>query len=113
MSAKSVDPHTGRQLAVYREHTRRQVESAVARAHRAFLSWRQVPVTERAKRLRRLAQLTIARADEFARLAAMEMGKPVSQGKAEAEKCAAGCEFYARHARAWLADEHPPEAPRG
>ena len=33
-----------------------------------------------------------------ARTMALEMGKPLSQGAAEAEKCASVCEYYAEHA---------------
>src|SRR5262249_5511074 len=34
-----------------------------------------------------------------------EMGKPLAQGVAEAEKCAWVCEYYAEHAAAQLADD--------
>ena len=36
---------------------------------------------------------------------ALEMGKPLKQGIAEAEKCALGCDYYAEHAEAHLAPE--------
>jgi succinate-semialdehyde dehydrogenase/glutarate-semialdehyde dehydrogenase len=36
---------------------------------------------------------------------ALEMGKPLVQGKAEVEKCAWVCDYYAEHAAAFLADE--------
>src|SRR5260370_15819580 len=36
---------------------------------------------------------------------ALEMGKPLAQGRAEAEKCGWACEYYAEHAAAFLADE--------
>src|SRR5262245_28737456 len=36
---------------------------------------------------------------------ALEMGKPISQGLAEVEKCAGNCDFYAEHAASFLADE--------
>ena len=45
------------------------------------------------------------RKEEFARLMALEMGKPLKQGISEAEKCALGCDYYAEHAEAHLAPE--------
>lgn len=45
------------------------------------------------------------RREEFATLMAAEMGKPLKQGIAEAEKCALGCEYYADHAEAHLTTE--------
>ncbi|RZK59695.1 MAG: NAD-dependent succinate-semialdehyde dehydrogenase, partial [Hymenobacter sp.] len=38
-------------------------------------------------------------------LMAIEMGKPVRDGRAEAQKCAACCDYYAAHAPGFLADE--------
>src|SRR3989442_3388545 len=34
---------------------------------------------------------------------ALEMGKPLAQGEAEAEKCAWACDYYAEHAEQFLA----------
>ena len=55
--------------------------------------------------MKKAAAILRARKDEFARLMALEMGKPLKQGIAEAEKCALGCDYYADHAEAHLAPE--------
>ena len=55
--------------------------------------------------LRRAAALLRERQDELARLMALEMGKPLREGRAEAQKCATCCEYYADHGAAFLADE--------
>jgi succinate-semialdehyde dehydrogenase/glutarate-semialdehyde dehydrogenase len=36
---------------------------------------------------------------------ALEMGKPVAQGRGEADKCASCCDYYAEHAERFLAPE--------
>ena len=46
-----------------------------------------------------------ARRDEFAALMTAEMGKPVSDGRAEIDKCASACEHFATHAAGYLARE--------
>ena len=48
--------------------------------------------------MRRAAELLRERADELARLMAVEMGKPLADGRAEAVKCALCCDYYAEHA---------------
>jgi succinate-semialdehyde dehydrogenase/glutarate-semialdehyde dehydrogenase len=52
-----------------------------------------------------VAELLRRRQHELAHLMAIEMGKPVHDGRAEAQKCAACCDYYAAHAEAFLADE--------
>lgn len=63
----------------------------------------RLPMAQRGDALRRAADLLEARQDDFARLMAEEMGKPVTQGKAEVVKCATGCRHYADHGESMLA----------
>ena len=69
----------------------------------AFELFRSAAFEERAAGLKRAADLLEEGRDGFARLMAKEMGKPVAQGKAEAEKCAKVCRYYAEHGAAMLA----------
>jgi succinate-semialdehyde dehydrogenase/glutarate-semialdehyde dehydrogenase len=111
MSLVSIDPATGRRLKSYDIFAPRQIEASLARAQSAFLGWRELSPAGRARHLRALARTLRAQAGDLASLAAAEMGKPVAQGRAELEKSALTCEFYARHGGAWLADERPPDSP--
>ncbi len=52
-----------------------------------------------------LADLIRSRTDELASLITLEMGKPITQSRAECEKCAWLCEYFADHAEAFLADQ--------
>src|SRR5690349_14445236 len=55
--------------------------------------------------MRGAALLLRAKKGEYADAMAREMGKPVTQGESETEKCAWVCEWYAEPAAALLADE--------
>ncbi|HEX2852969.1 MAG TPA: NAD-dependent succinate-semialdehyde dehydrogenase [Opitutaceae bacterium] len=112
MSFVSINPATGQRLSIHRAFASTQISAAMAKAHAAFLGWRELSPSGRASHLRAVARVLREQGDELARLAAEEMGKPVAQGRAEVEKCAGVCEFYARHARDWLADQRPSGAPQ-
>jgi succinate-semialdehyde dehydrogenase/glutarate-semialdehyde dehydrogenase len=60
---------------------------------------------ERATIVRKAGELLRARKDEYARLMTEEMGKTVDDGRAEIEKCASNCDWFADHAHEYLADE--------
>src|SRR5262249_22197990 len=78
---------------------------ALDEAQDAFGAWRQRSFVERAVPMRAFAKLLRERADRYGRLLTLEMGKPISEAKAEIEKCAWNCDFYAEHAASFLADE--------
>ncbi len=109
----SINPVTGRLIRRYREDSPRHQAAAVARAHAAFRAWRRVPVAARARLLRASARALRRDAEVYARLITDEMGKPVAQSRAEIEKCAAACEYFARFGPAFLTPERPRGAPAG
>ena len=109
----SINPATGRLIRRYREDSARRQAALVARAHAAFREWRRVPVPARTRPLRAAARVLRRDADALARLITEEMGKPVAQARAEIEKCAAACEFFARYGPGFLAPERPAGAPAG
>src|SRR5690606_6476910 len=82
-------------------------------AHAAWLRWRTTSFADRARLFRGMAERLRSRKDELARLMAIEMGKPLAQGRAEVDKCAWVCEYYAEHAENHLAhDVIPTDAVR-
>lgn len=105
MMIKTINPATGEPLASYAETTTEAATAIVRDVHEAFLRWRRVPIAERAGPMRNAAAILRAEAGELARLMAREMGKPVRDGAAEAQKCALVCDFYADNAARFLARE--------
>jgi succinate-semialdehyde dehydrogenase/glutarate-semialdehyde dehydrogenase len=100
---ESINPFTGAVVERYSEMTRAEVNQAIELVHRAQLQWRRAEFVERARVMQRAAALLRERAHEYGRLMAVEMGKPIRDGIAEANKCATGCAFYAEHAEKFLA----------
>ena len=101
----SVNPATGDIIKTYDEMTPGQAAASVAAAHDAWRAWRKTSFAERGRLMKKTATILRERKVELARLMALEMGKPVKQGKAEVEKCALGCDYYADTAETHLAPE--------
>jgi succinate-semialdehyde dehydrogenase/glutarate-semialdehyde dehydrogenase len=102
---ETINPATGEKVREYAEASAAEVGEILRRADAAFRSWRLVPFAERAAKMRRAAALLRERKDAYARLMAVEMGKPLAQGRGEADKCAWVCDYYAEHAEAFLSSE--------
>jgi len=105
MTIEAVNPATDEVLATYDEMTPASVGQIIGEVNEAFLAWRRIPFPERATPMRRAAEILRAEASELAHLMAREMGKPVRDGVAEAQKCALTCDFYAENAARFLARE--------
>lgn len=103
--AISVNPANGQQLAAYPFASDTQLDAALEQNHRAFLSWRQWSVMERAQKLRDLAVVLRDNAEAMAQMITAEMGKPITQARAEVMKSANLCDWYAEHGPAMLGGE--------
>jgi succinate-semialdehyde dehydrogenase/glutarate-semialdehyde dehydrogenase len=102
---RSINPANGNTLGETASFTATQLEAALNAAAAAAPHWRAQSLPERCRLLRTAATVLRRRAAELARLITLEMGKPVRESRAEIEKSALGCEYYADSAAAFLADE--------
>ncbi len=105
MAITSINPATGKTIKSYDEMTPEQAAAAVAQAHETWRAWRATSFAERAKPMKKTADMLRKRKDALAKLMAVEMGKPLMQGAAEVEKCAWACDYYADNAEAHLAPD--------
>ncbi len=103
MIITSIDPNTGKTLETYQAMSPTVVAATLDQADQACRAWRGSTLAERAALLTAAGQALRREADPLARLMAAEMGKPLAQGKAEAEKCAWVCDYYAEHGAEFLA----------
>lgn len=102
---RTVHPATGQLVQEYAEHSPADAAACLDRAAAAQPAWAALPFADRAAVLTRAAALLRERATSLARLATLEMGKPITQAEGEVEKCAWVCEWYAEHAERLLAAE--------
>lgn len=105
MTLKSVNPANGETLQTYEAFDDDKLESIVAALDEARHQWAATPIRERAAIVNRAGQELRKRVDECAPLITREMGKLINEARAEVEKCALACEYYAEHGEAFLADE--------
>jgi succinate-semialdehyde dehydrogenase/glutarate-semialdehyde dehydrogenase len=104
MTIESINPATGEKIKSYNLYTEKEVSDKINATHKAWLSWKETSFEQRNALLNKMAEVLISRKAELAKLMALEMGKPVTQGLAEVEKCASVCKYYAEHAKDQLAD---------
>ena len=105
MAFVSTNPASGDEIDRYPLHSAEALDSRLDRAVAGFEANRKRSAAERARRLERAAELLEDRADRYGALMTREMGKPLDQATAEAEKCAWVCRYYAENGADFLADE--------
>ncbi|GGZ30411.1 NADP-dependent succinic semialdehyde dehydrogenase [Streptomyces inusitatus] len=110
MPIATVDPTTGETRRTFEPLTAEETDRRVALARRAFDEHRATGFAHRARLLEHAADLLDEDRHSIARTMTTEMGKPITAARAEAAKCARAMRWYAAHAPALLADEHPSAA---
>jgi succinate-semialdehyde dehydrogenase/glutarate-semialdehyde dehydrogenase len=100
-----VNPLDGTTLAEIDSFTPVALETALYEASQAAPAWSATPIAERGVLLQHAAAVLRDHAEEFARLMTLEMGKPIAEARAEIEKSAWGCEYYAAEGAGFLEDE--------
>jgi succinate-semialdehyde dehydrogenase/glutarate-semialdehyde dehydrogenase len=102
---QTINPATGEPGKAYDPHSIDDAKAAAQAAQAAFLDWRRTSFDERSAVLHKAAEILRQRKDEFARLMTEEMGKTLTDGRAEVEKCAFHCDWFADHAEEYLRHE--------
>lgn len=103
MAYRTLNPFTEQTIQEFPEHTAGEVETALAKADALYhSSWSRGDIAPRLAVLARLAELLVENREQLARTMALEMGKPISQGRAEVGLCASIASYYAANAAALL-----------
>jgi succinate-semialdehyde dehydrogenase/glutarate-semialdehyde dehydrogenase len=102
---KSINPATEEVLNSFKIMEPIDIESVIKSVHAAFLKWAATDFDLRSKLMQKAADVLKAEKENYSRLMTEEMGKPINQSRAEVEKCAWVCEYYAENAKRFLSDE--------
>jgi succinate-semialdehyde dehydrogenase/glutarate-semialdehyde dehydrogenase len=102
---RTVNPATGEVVREFAALDDSEAEALLARAHAAYLQWRETSVAERVRLFSRFADLVEENVDELARLTTLEMGKPLRQAVRETSMVTGMFRYYAEHGEELLADE--------
>jgi succinate-semialdehyde dehydrogenase/glutarate-semialdehyde dehydrogenase len=111
MSYQSVNPFDGKTLKTFKEMTDAELEKALATAAKTYQTWRKKSYSERAAVISKASVLLTERADEFAKVMTLEMGKRIGEAKGEVAFSARILAYYAKNAEKFLAPVklHPTE----
>jgi aldehyde dehydrogenase (NAD+)/betaine-aldehyde dehydrogenase len=90
-----LDPSSGKEIARTADCGPEEIDRAVRAARRASRQWRKVAIAERARILRRIAELIKRDEPDLAYLEALQTGKPLKQARRDAELTARYFDFYA------------------
>ncbi len=108
MSIESVNPTTGKLIKSYTQMPFKGIQGILQKTQQSFEAWRWTDSLERSQRMKKAAEILRDRKEDLGKRMAQEMGKPITQGRAEIEKCAWACDYFASEAPRFLARETIP-----
>ena len=105
MVFRSINPYTEEVNWTYDSFSFEECEAHIENSRAAFSGWSSLSVEERTKYLARAAEVLRRNTNTYAEIITKEMGKPITQSRAEIQKCALTCDYYAKNAADFLKDE--------
>ena len=108
MKFSTLNPSTNQVIEEYSYSLLHDSKQKIFSIDKGFVKWKKTNFSERSAIFYSVAQLLREKKEHFSRLMAIEMGKPLLQGIAEVEKCAATCEYYAKNAESFLQPQSIP-----
>lgn len=104
-TVESINPFTQQTIASYPLFEITQLDVVIPQVSAAQQAWQLTSHEQRSALLRSIGNVLRRRREELAILATQEMGKTLISARAEIDKCADACDFYAEHGPAMIRDE--------
>ncbi len=105
MEFYSTNPYNGEQVGKYTAQTTEETKKVLDLSGEVFKDWSKTSLSSRTGLLKKAAQILRDNVEEYAQMITQEMGKPISESRAEVNKCAWVCDYYAENAVEFLAPE--------
>ena len=105
MTLKSINPYSGRTIGEFEELTDQKVDDIVIHSCEAFQEWKKTSFEYRRSLILKAADELRTNTAEYAASITSEMGKPIKESRAEVEKCAWACDYYAENSEKFLSTE--------
>ena len=105
MSIESINPFNNKVLKRFKTYTDAKIIKGLQLSDKTFKIWRDKSFEERSALMKNCAEVLSDNKDVYGRLITLEMGKPIKESRAEIEKCALTCSYYAENAENFLKDE--------
>ena len=102
---QSINPANLQTIKTYLQMSPSEVREIIDLTNHAFEEWRETALSHRSKLMMNAANILRVKCEEYSNLMTLEMGKPIAQSRAEVDKCAWVCEYYAENAEKFLTDE--------
>jgi succinate-semialdehyde dehydrogenase/glutarate-semialdehyde dehydrogenase len=102
---KVTNPATGQVIEEFPTATDDQIRDAIDRSHQAYGEWKKTPAQDRARIVKRVAELFNQKRSELAAIITQEMGKRIDESKGEVDIVCDIFNYYADNGEALMADE--------
>ncbi len=106
MNLESINPKDNSLIHSWNVHNENDIDNILEKASKAYLSWKNTDLSFRIDRLDEIANLLRDNSKEYGTIMADEMGKPLSQGISEIEKCAWLCDYYRENSKGFLSPKN-------
>jgi len=105
MKIKSINPYTEEINWTYDSLSFKECKTEIEKSRTASLAWSLLPVEERANFFTKVGEVLRQNTNSYAEIITKEMGKPITQSRAEIQKCTWLCDYYAEKTSEFLKDE--------
>jgi succinate-semialdehyde dehydrogenase/glutarate-semialdehyde dehydrogenase len=92
---QSINPFNQKVIQDYKEHSHNEINYIITEADSEFTKWNQTNFENRSILLSNTALIIKNNIEKYSKIITMEMGKSIVESRAEIEKCAWVCEYYA------------------